>query len=172
MKLFLALLLTCASAWAQFSEQDGVLVQKTGPAYLYVFPASQGRLRVTSEPSGNIKVGTNIVVMYMLHVQQGGKSRFIQLDAAKVPESVRKEIVPKLEAALNQKKVDMAFIVKDSTQRNLNINIGSGLMATIRRKAQEKAATEQQVISRQGNLNVTFKRGKTTPYQVESINID
>ncbi len=134
----------------QWKWQDGVIVQKTGNGYLYLFPATQGRIKGNENPAGVINVGDTITVMYSLHLIGHAKTRFIGLDASRAT-----GISPNLTVAKTSKS--FGFFVRDTNQSTIEIAIEPSFMEKIR-KLEEKELKNS--IANQGNLNVTLSEKK------------
>ena len=124
--------------------QDGVIIQKIGSTYVYVFPTENGRIKGSDNPAGVITVGNNIAVAYALKIMRFGSARFIGFYGPNLHE-------PKLRVV--NAKENFGFLVKDKTQPVLDVQINPSFMAETKKKTQEK-------IARAGNLNVTLKREK------------
>lgn len=134
----------------QWKTQDGVIIQKTGGGYLYIFPANVGRLKGIENPAGVINVGQTITVMYSLHLIGNAKTRFIGMDASRTA-----GIAPNLTVTKAQKS--FGFFVRDTNQSTLEIDIASSFMDKMRKLTEQELKTE---IASQGNLNVTLSEKK------------
>ncbi len=134
----------------QWRLQDGVIVQKTGNGYLYLFPATHGRLKTTANPAGVINVGDTITVMYSLKLIGAAKTRFIGMDATRTS-----GIAPHLTVTKADKS--FGFFVRDTNQTELEIAIEPSFMQKIKRLTESELKTE---IASQGNLNVTLAEKK------------
>lgn len=130
----------------QWKWQDGVLVQKTGNGYLYLFPSTQGRIKGNETPAGVINVGDTITVMYSLHLIDRAKTRFIGMDATR-----SKGISPSLTVTKAQKS--FGFFVRDTNSPTLEIDIESSFMQKLQSLKEKELKT---VIAAHGNLNVTL----------------
>lgn len=139
--------LSLSTTQAALSWQDGVLIDKVGSGYIYIFPSTQGRVKANDEPAGKIQVGDTITVMYALKVIRSGKARFIALDGSKIPPSELDKLKPRLSVVQMDKQ--FGFLVKDKTSPKLNVYISPSFMA-------EKTSREglKDKVARGGNLNV------------------
>ncbi len=133
--------------------KDGVIVQKTGPETLFVFPPT------VQKPSGRITVGSTIDVMYFLNVT-GGNARFIAMDAGTV-----RQFKPDL-SVINKKGPSLGFYLKDTENPMLDVHIGSKFTREIHRKA------VQQKIGREGNLKVSLGRSDHTKAKIIRVDIN
>ena len=135
--------------------QDGVIIQKIGSTYVYVFPTETGRIKGSDNPAGVITIGTNIAVAYALKIMHSGSARFIGFYGPNLQE-------PKLKVVKAEE--NFGFLVKDKTQPVLDVQINPTFMAETKKQMQDK-------IARQGNLNVTLKREKDG-YKVLKVVLD
>ena len=128
--------------------QDGVIIQRTDRGYLYLFPATQGRIKGNANPAGVINVGETITVMYSLRLIGRARTRFIGVDATLSP-----GVSPRLKVTKAMRA--FGFFVRDTNQATLDITIERSFMRKL-----EKATTEQShnAVATQGNLNVSLKK--------------
>lgn len=140
-KTCLTLTILSCSIFGSVTQQDGVIIQKTGSSYLFIFPTSKGSIRATANPAGKIMVGNTVEVMYSLKL--AGSARFINVEG-------RAELRPKLEV---KSMPVLGFLIKDTRKPQIDITISPKFMAKVReidpKTLREKVAT-------QGNLNVTI----------------
>ncbi len=122
--------------------KDGVIVQKTGPETLFVFPPT------VAKPSGRITVGSTIEVMYFMSVD-GGNARFIAMDAG-----TERRFKPDLSVLNKNEKVGLGFYIKDTAQPLLNVHINPKFTHDINKK------TVQTRIGREGNLKVSLGKSE------------
>ena len=148
--LLLSLLIPSQSKADQWRTQDGVIIQKTGGGYLYIFPANKGRLKGEDNPAGVINVGQTITVMYSLKLIGDAKTRFIGMDATRTA-----GISPNLTVTKAQES--FGFFVRDTNQSTLEIDIASSFMDKIKKLTEQELKTK---IASQGNLNVTLSEKK------------
>lgn len=131
--------------------QNGVIIHKVGNAYLFIFPASQGRLKATDNPAGIIEIGKSIKVMYALKIINKGKARFIGLDGSTLSPKLQKQLKPVLKTQ-NMNEL-FGFLVKDTNQPLLHMHIKPGFMDKASEVTQEDI---KEKMARQGNLTVIF----------------
>ena len=119
-----------------------MIVRKIGQSWLFVFPASQGKLFVPDNPAGKISIGDTITLRYALKIE-GGKARFVVVDAS----PLSKEVADNLRIVLKPEpsKTVFGFLVVDTRQSNLEFSI--------------KPANQENV-SRHGNLSVMLIAAK------------
>ncbi len=132
--------------------KDGVIVQKTGPETLFVFPPT------VQKPSGRITVGSTIEVMYFMSVT-GSNARFIAMDAGTV-----RRFKPDLSVLNKNEKAGLGFYIKDTAQPMLDVWIDPKFTREIHKKA------VQQKIGREGNLKVSL--GRSSKARVTIIRVD
>jgi hypothetical protein len=157
------LILPLSSVVAAPRWQDGVMIQKKGPDYIYVFPAKRVRVSVSRNPAGEISIGRSISVMYALKVM--GRSRFIGLDASFLSEEQLAKLNPRL--SVTEASKDSGFIVRDSIQPMIHIHIEPSFM-------EGKVSTEslRQKIAREGNLTVIFGVTKSGALRIVQAILD
>jgi hypothetical protein len=167
--LNLALLFLCSVAQAdKYVWQDGVVVQKIGPEYMFVFPAVYGRLppvfQSPSNPSGKIQVGSTITIAYALKLSKGN-ARFIALDASKLPAKALNRLNPNLKVE-NNEQVAFGFLVKDTSQPNLNVHINPKFGASMSKEV------ANQRIGNEGNLNVVIGQNAKVRFYVVKVEVN
>jgi len=167
MRLLIFLLFISTSVLAQNrSELQGdVIVTTVGKSSLFVFPSSQGRIKVQATRIGEIRAGSNIVVLYAIHVSQGN-ARFIAFDASKA----KPGFTPRLTGKPGQSN-EVGFIVKDSTVIPLHIHIDPGFL-----KAKEQGMDIKEKIAHEANAEIIIREFKGHDggihYQIEKVVID
>ena len=134
----------------QWRWQDGVIIKKTGGGYLYLFPATQGRIKSNQNPAGVINVGETITVMYSLQLIGRAKTRFIGMDATRTS-----GISPNLTVAKMSKS--FGFFVRDTNSSTIEIAIEPSFMQKIRKLTEKELRT---AVASQGNLDVTLAEKK------------
>ena len=138
-----------------------VITQKVGNSYIFIFPATQGRITATETPAGRIDIGTTITVMYGLKVSKG-RSRFILMDGTKT-----EGITPKLTMQHTDKL--FGFKVKDVNQPLLHIYIDPSFMEKMPPDSKDKLEGEKP--AREGNLDVIIeKKGKD--YRIKEVRLN
>ena len=147
----------------QWQWKDGVIAQKIGSNYMFVFPTSQGRIKATTTPVGKIRIGDNITILYALKVK--GKVRFISLDASKSQATLKPDLM------VENTGETFGFFVRDTSQGNLKIYIDPNLSG-LGQVVQEKLnAIEKEKIAQRGNLNVAVGKGDKVKFKVVRIEI-
>jgi hypothetical protein len=157
------LILPLSSALAAPRWLDGVMIQKKGSDYIYIFPATRTRMSVQRNPAGEISIGRTISVMYSLKVM--GRSRFIGLDASFLSAKQQAELSPRLSVIEASKT--FGFMVRDSIQPMMHIHIEPSFM-------EGRVSTEplQQKIAREGNLTVIFEVTKSGALRIVQAILD
>lgn len=138
-----------------------MIVQKTGNGYLYLFPATQGRIRGNVNPAGVINVGSTITVMYSLKLIGRAKTRFIGMDASRTS-----GVSPNLTVARATRS--FGFFVRDTNQSTLSITIWPSFMQKIKNLEESKIRS---TIATQGNLNVTLEE-KKKKVMIQEVTLD
>ena len=127
--------------------QDGVLIQKVGATYLFIFPSYEGRLKASDNPAGTISIGSTVTVAYALKIIKGGRARFVGVDGSTIPP----DVFDTLKVALKTQRASklFGFMVRDTRQPKLDITISPEFMAKVKNK---RKLTE--TVVREGNLNL------------------
>lgn len=147
----------------QWEWMNGVIAQKLGSQYVFVFPTSKGRIKAVATPTGKIQIGDNITILYALKVR--GKARYIFLDSEKAQATLKPNLI------VENKKETYGFLVRDTTQGNLKVYIDQNLI-DIGQVVQEKLnSIEKEKIARQGNLNVVLGKGDKVKFKVVRVEI-
>jgi len=151
------LILPLSVAAAAPRWQDGVMIQRKGSDYIYVFPVHIS----VRNPTGEITLSHSISVMYSLKMM--GKSRFIGLSASLLP--AEHKIAPRLTITEGSKA--SGFMVRDSIQPMMHINIEPSFMAG-------RVSTEslQHKIAREGNLTVILGVTKSGALRIVQAILD
>lgn len=153
----------------EWKWQDGVIVQKIGSGFVFVFPSSQGRIMATAKQSGKIKIGKTITILYALQIEKSKNARYVALDGSKL--STTTELKPELK--VEGKDDVLGFVVQDTSQDVLNIYINSSFTKTIGKIAQDKLnRIQKEKIARQGNLNVVVSSKDKVNYKIDRVEIN
>jgi hypothetical protein len=169
--LSVILLLLLVPAYGdQWKWNDGVIVQKVGPEFMFVFPSPKGRITAIATPSGKIQIGNTITIKYSLKITQLNRARFISLDASKLPIKSQ-DIAPNLTID-NKNDVIFGFLVKDTGQGQLDIFIDPKFAENISQLAQNRLKLIQQKIGHEGNLNVIMGPGDKNNFKIIKIEVN
>jgi hypothetical protein len=144
--------------------QDGVMVQKKGSSYIFIFPTN--RLMTPSQNlAGEITIGNSIAVIYALKVLRSSRTRFIGLDGSTLSAEEFAKLKPRL--STTNASNTFGFMVRDSIQPTMNIYIEPSFMAG-------KIDTQplEQRIARQGNLTVVFGATKSGQLRILQAILD
>jgi len=136
-----------AESWRM---QGGVIINKVGNSYIFVFPSTEGRITGIAEPAGKIKVGKTITVVYSLKIIGGGRARFIGFNATQAHTD------PKPTLSIEEGYKTFGFAVKDANNPNLDIHIDPEFAKKV------GASLRGEKVAKQGNLYVTIGKGKDT----------
>src|SRR5215475_6914936 len=141
-----------------YEVRNGVVIDEHNGSYLFAFPSPNKQLGSSSRPAGEIRIGGNIVLKYSLKVSNGGKSRFVQVNASKLPGKLQRRAPPAL-------RVDNfggapGFYIRDSRQPRLDIHISPPILFALRSAlAKQSLSSIQDTLAKEGNLSVLI--GKT-----------
>jgi hypothetical protein len=145
--------------------EEGVIVQKVGTAYMFVFPGENAQLHSVAEPKGIVQVGDTITILYWLRIY-GDQPRFIAMDA---PIKVRPQLFPVTKTG---NKWLGGFLIRDSNQKQLDISISPKLWKQVRSVPTRKQLSElEKTMSKMANLSVTIG-GDATHFKITKIIID
>ena len=131
---------------------NGIVVSRIGPEYMFIFPSTS-----IMEPKGSVHIGPHITISYWLRINRGGKSRFISMDASKLPPQFIHTFQPYIKPETGREKAKWSggFYISSTTQPRLDITISQKLWEKIKLPAtREQVHAIEQTLSREANLNV------------------
>ncbi len=149
----------------EWKWQDGVIVQKLGQQFTFVFPSNKGRITAVARPSGKIQIGKTITLLYALKVAPGANARFVSFGGPKVTRSIKPEL------NVENNGSTFGFLIRDTGQDKLDIHIDPGFMKNIGEQAQDRMNEVQQRIANGGNLNVVVDSSDKVNFKIVRVEI-